>query len=856
MVAEGLMSINILKFAEIKNISADTGLYQRTASRDELLSLIGTVSGVSVASLRYLAFEADLGYSVYCKDGSITAVNGYDYFCSVTCSIQTQPDAPWLDVPVIQNGGTFTIDFNRTFPDMAQLIYKIRFVYINKSVSTSTLLSAQLSTVDYPITYDYVKFAVAASSYGNSPIAISNYAVQGTSRNIRVTPAYSGNFALDQMLLLTASGKSDPDKYSINSGINIPEQIPWEAGCFINTMVSGNYLTLTGTNTSGTWLSPAIYITDPNYVTMYVYTEDAGHDAGVEKDWLNINNVLQARGSNETPLPNFLINSWTPRLYTYTGYTTDLPEHIRRPMNPTLQDVYPEDNEYWVIDMENMGCARALLVTPCPYMYGRSDRVYMKGDGTIIAQSPLDRWQISQRDYWTGYPYKVFGSINNWWNAGSFFGLLGDGIGYCMIDTGIQPHHQQMTFATMTDDSNWNSGKSYEDQAKNMLPLKGHNLMGGLGLCQDPVLFDYIGSTTLPKPQHPNEWIVLWAEMYPCDPGAEKYMCIYLFNIRNWWVSEKKLIGIYGIGLGPSDEGYAICNCTDADDHEGGFWLHVGYSTNIIERWRGDGYLINSYSVQRSYSFIKESCIPGELWAVRNDGIFYYKEDQTNGLLTVLFNVQDPSFQYIQGGDVDNDGNLWVVDRDTSTVYRINLSKRAIDYTNHVPYAMGVWPHPTDGSAFIYVGFNPGTYSPVIKRVRVDDAYQYEELVSVVPTMPLSDAGGLQFTGKLSATYISPGVNDPMWGASDDMTLEWEDYVNASMGLPDGRYKQFKLTFRRTASSIAPPRVSKIRIPEPLILENVPFGDNRNVYINPHLRYDKNVGHFTTQLLTWWPHGE
>jgi hypothetical protein len=95
-----------------------------------------------------------------------------------------------------------------------------------------------------------------------------------------------------------------------------------------------------------------------------------------------------------------------------------------------------------------------------------------------------------------------------------------------------------------------------------------------------------------------------------------------------------------------------------------------------------------------------------------------------------------------------------------------------------------------------------------------------------------------------------------MWGASDDMTLEWEDYVNASMGLPDGRYKQFKLTFRRTASSIAPPRVSKIRIPEPLILENVPFGDNRNVYINPHLRYDKNVGHFTTQLLTWWPHGE
>jgi hypothetical protein len=278
----------------------------------------------------------------------------------------------------------------------------------------------------------------------------------------------------------------------------------------------------------------------------------------------------------------------------------------------------------------------------------------------------------------------------------------------------------------------------------------------------------------------------------------------------------------------------------------------VGYSDNILNKYTFEGEKLASYALKRGYSFMRESGETGGLWMIRNDGVFYYKENIENNSMDVQFVVEDDAFQYLYSGDTDANGNLWVVDRDTSTVYRINLSSRSIDYTNHIPYAMGVWPHPTDGSAFVYIGFNPSSFSTAIKRIWVDDPYQYEEIVATVPSNPLSDISDVQFLGKLTGSYFSPGVDDPVWGTDSNITLAWENYVTGGLSIPEGQYKQFRLTLQRTAGSVNPPRVLKIRIPEPLILNQIPYQGSKPVYINPHLRYDTQTGHYTSELITWW----
>ena len=856
------MSVNMLKYSVLRNVSSFSGLPQRNLTRQELKSLVGfaTNSGVAVPSLTYIGLEANLPRSFFCKDSTFHITNGSDSLYEVSCQAIRQNNSPWFDIPVVFDNNEFHLDFNYVWPDMSQLVYSLRFTYVNLSSSNSMLYTWDLLSVDYPIDFNYSEFSIAASSYNNAPIYVLNNSIQGSNRDIRVMPIYSGDYTLDRTFLLTASGKTDNNWYHVDRGIRMPEDIAWDSGSYQNTMASGGYLTLSGTVVSGSWISPAIYVSDPNYLSMYVYTENDGDASGLEQNWVAINEVMEARASDETPLPNFLINQWTYRLNTMPDWygvmqSMPLPARSRRHVVQTAQSAYGPTDSYWVRDMDP--CYACLeLETPCPYLFGRSDRIYMKGDGTIIAEATPERYQIAARDYWTGIPFKVYGAINKYWNAATFIGLMGDGFGVPGVadDSTL---YDRLTFATPSNSSMWNAGRDVgSDFLSQIYPFRSYGCFGAIGIAQRPVYFDYLGSTTLPKPKHPNEWIVIVATQAPCDPGADKYMCLYLLNVRNWWTSECKLLGIYGIGEAGTDEGYAVCNCNSADEHEGGFWLHVGYSMNTIDKYTGDGFVIHSYTVSRGYNSLRESPEEGCLWAVRNDGVFYYKENLKNDppTLDVQFSIESSDFQYIQAGDVDEAGNLWIVDRDSATVYRINLSNREIDYTQHVPYAVSVWPHPTDGSAFVYVAFNPESFTTAIKKVSVYDTYKSADLVTIVPTMPLSDWSGLQFTGKLSGTYISPGVNDPVFGADDSISLAWQPYINTGLTIPAGKYKQFRLTLRRNSVLVDSPRISKARIPLPLLLQNVPFQGNQPFYVNPHLRYDIETGDFMMNLITWWEH--
>jgi len=854
------MSINLLKKATFANYTGLDGVAQRNLTRGEVNSFCGNVAatGIAIPSLSYVGLEVMLNQYFYAKDFSLITINSHDTSCILTCDILPKENNVWYGVIVTQSGGYYTCDFNQTLPDHAQLICGLRLIYTNLSPSTSYLYSASLLGVDYPIEFNYQPFSVVATTYPNSAIDIYNQSVQGNSKDIGVFPPYTGNYDFDQVFMLTVSGQDDTDKYHVNRGIRAPEDIPWSSGYLLGgTTISGRYLTLSGTSTSGSWVSPVIYMPDPNYITMYLYTENTSPTAIVDKTWTSLN-TSQVRASDQTPLPNFLILSFTKQLITFSDNQTALALPDRRSTNTTFEDPPGVIDASWY--QGNFPCGgSAGIVYPCPFIYGSSQRIYMKGDGEVIAQNIPNYWEISERDCYTGTPFKMAGDINDYWNAAIYFGLLGGGKGACDVSTAYRGEWNSLTYApvssaTTTPDT-WTKGnKTGSLGMAELLPFFLHFHEYNVGVSNEPTTFDFIGSTTIRMDRHPNEWAVVNAVMYPTILGAEKFMCIYLLNIRNFWVSEKVTLGVYSMGQAPCDEGYAVSRCDDLRNGSGdsGIWIHVGYGDRILNKFTFDGELLASYTLKRSYSFMRESGEEGGLWMIRNDGIFYYKEDLISGAMVVQFIIENDAFEYLYSGDVDRNGNLWVVDRDTSTIYRINLLSQSIDYTNHIPYAMGVWPHPTDGSAYVYIGFDPATFGTVIKRVWADDPYQYEELVTVVPSPPLSDLSGVQFLGKLTGNYISPGVDDPIWGMSDSITLNWEDYVTGGLSIPDGSYKQFRITLRRSGN--IPPKLTRIRIPEPLILGGVPFQGSSPVYINPHLRYDIQSGSFTSELLTWWRH--
>jgi hypothetical protein len=869
MVAEGIMSINMLKKSKIFNLDYDGSLTPKSLNRTELRTLIGEEYGtITLAASGYMAVEAHLGESFYCEEFNV-GISGSNYGCSVWVK-------PTITDPYVSyTAEAGAVNFRSALPNRSTLVYGLRLLIENYGDASISISGAQLNTVDYPVGFDYAEFSVVASSHHNDPIKIYNHSVEGTAKDIRVMPLYTGNYTVDRLFILTESGKEDTNRYHADRGITIPESIPWASGLYNNIVVSGTMITLSGTTTSGVYTSPAIYVEDSDYVSMYVYGEYEDDQAIVEKDWQTVNNLVEVRASNETPLPYFLINSWTRSLWipgdsgwdweaaveamaefyhgaAFTPQTYDSPVAARRPSVNVFQTVPGyTSSEWWGYCPETSPA----FAVGGPYIYGRSSRIYMKGDGTVIAAAPDDVYQMGSRNYSIGVPYKFYGAINDHWSACFFPPTLGRFIEDDLSTRGCWGHQEvaqtfwwKLSYATESDDSLWTLGKDIGgDTMEQMYPFISHYCGDHeLGCASWPTNYDIIGTTVIPIRTHPNEWLVLVTEMFPFAPNEPKYMVTYLFAIRNWWVYNRTVVGAWGIGLDPCEEGFAICKCESND----GFWLHVGYTTMKIYKYTQTGEVEQSYSVKRGYSALRETT--DGLWAIRNTGVYYYQE--TGGELVVQFKVETGDFQFLQAGDVDASGNLWVVDRDSSTVYRINSTTGAVDYELYIPYVVGVWPHPTDGTAFVYIGFHPDTFSTAIKKISVDDPYGYVDLVTTVGSPPLSDVSGVQFQGKLSNTYITPGNDDPVWGTNDNITLEWQPYPNSGLALPGGKYKQFRITLQREGQVI-PPHINKVRIPAPLLLRDVPFGDYKNVYINPHLRYNKETGRYTTDLRVWWPHG-
>jgi hypothetical protein len=512
---------------------------------------------------------------------------------------------------------------------------------------------------------------------------------------------------------------------------------------------------------------------------------------------------------------------------------------------PLLSAVDP----FWVLPRQTECHEMEILPAPLPHVVGRSKRLYVKGDGEILSVAPSSTnsnvgWEYATRSVTIGFPYRELGDINDYWNVGQYINLLAKRETARCIDESSAASWHNMTFYSSVSTGMWEKGRSLTDYVSELAPHGLHfQDFADIGYEGVHMFWESLGSYTLAVPNQFNEWVVIFAELYPCHVEYTRYISVYYLRIRNYWVAEKKFLGAYSVGYSPAEEGWAVCKSSE------GFWLHIGYLDRVIGKYNFDGELMYFSQVDFSFNSIYETKTQAGLWAIRNDQIYWYED--TGSELIEQFTITNSKFIFLQTGGTDAEDNLWLLDRDSSTVYRVNFASRIIDYDSSFSFVAGVWPHPHDRSVFLYTSFNADTFSTSIDRVWLDDPYGYRDLVCHLPEVPLSDLTGVQFMGKVGSSYITPSQEDPNWG-NHSHGIEWQTMSNASLGLSDGKYKQFKFNLNRISEDNGSVRLNKIRIPKPLILSNVPYGFGREVHINSHLRYLAETVNENLDLVAWW----
>jgi hypothetical protein len=82
-------------------------------------------------------------------------------------------------------------------------------------------------------------------------------------------------------------------------------------------------------------------------------------------------------------------------------------------------------------------------------------------------------------------------------------------------------------------------------------------------------------------------------------------------------------------------------------------------------------------------------------------------------------------------------------------------------------------------------------------------------------------------------------------------TAAWVKYESGK-ALPRGRYKQIKVELSRPNIDIASPRLQKVRLPEPIILEPLGYQQETEIALKSTLNKVRTPGDWDTKLQVWW----
>jgi len=256
-------------------------------------------------------------------------------------------------------------------------------------------------------------------------------------------------------------------------------------------------------------------------------------------------------------------------------------------------------------------------------------------------------------------------------------------------------------------------------------------------------------------------------------------------------------------------------------------------------------------------------------WAFTDESIYLYDEvydyDEPNLVVKRTFtqgSINTDTFSEIHTGACDAEGNLWVIDITQARLMRINLQKclnndsLAIDYDNIIDGITGVLPHPSNGSAYVFITNElDHPNQDIVRMVNVgQSAGSRGKYMCEIPGFCSSTYRyGVHFTGIVFAGPIKTHTSDPFWGTTG---LTWQQYFPGKTFMPRGRYKQFRISLQRSSSSSTSPILYRIRIPEPIELEPLDRLQERQLAIKTLFNRVTTYGTYDVKLLTWWGNKE
>jgi hypothetical protein len=109
----------------------------------------------------------------------------------------------------------------------------------------------------------------------------------------------------------------------------------------------------------------------------------------------------------------------------------------------------------------------------------------------------------------------------------------------------------------------------------------------------------------------------------------------------------------------------------------------------------------------------------------------------------------------------------------------------------------------------------------------------------------------VDFTGNAFSGNIRPHTSDLYWGESQEKCV-WVKYESQGRSLPRGRYKQIKVVLSRPDTTTASPRLQKVRLPKPIVMEPLSPKQEVGIAIKSTLNKVRTVGDWDAKLQVWW----
>lgn len=299
-----------------------------------------------------------------------------------------------------------------------------------------------------------------------------------------------------------------------------------------------------------------------------------------------------------------------------------------------------------------------------------------------------------------------------------------------------------------------------------------------------------------------------------------------------------------------TDIGYAACEAHDID----GFWVQI---QNTIDKYNlVDSSPVASFDSNGNYfkfmAAVPNSKIRG-FWGIGDNFIsFYNHTEQIGGNLEQVFTVQNSYYNSnylsdLYSGAVDQNNNLWAVSVSGNRVVRVNYSAQQIDFDMTVSGVVGVVPHSSNDSAYLLV-VNSSSEKIYMANITYPSGLLYCATVSGFNSN--SFKYGITFCGRSLESQGTPvSIFDPVWGST---TSGWWEYPSNYMGLPKGKYKQFRVTLQKSDMISTSPAVQKFRIPHPLLIDRLPWHEKQSIFIGSHILPTATNGTYNFDLITWW----